>query len=96
MVLKRAEAMVLKPEAEVIEKPPAGASLLLACVAPAGRSECVLGSAQEEYRKVIVLLSPRRARWWYRVYVVKAASRMLPSALMRVLLLHKLIGLLGL
>jgi hypothetical protein len=81
---------------DVPDVPPAGASFLLACVASKGRAEEYLGDAETEYRRLIPQLGAVGARWWYRVYVVKIASRMLPSVLMRLLLVHKLFGLLGL
>jgi hypothetical protein len=56
----------------------------------------MLGDAESEYRRMIARLGVTGARWFYRLYVVKVVGRMLPSAVMRLLLLHRLIGLLGL
>ena len=75
--------------------PPSWSSFVLACVASKGRAEELLGDAHAEYRQMIETLGAEGARWWYRVYVAKLVGRMLPGAIMRVLLLHKLIGMLG-
>jgi hypothetical protein len=73
--------------------PPTWFMFLLACVAQKGRADELLGDAAGEYRKMIVLLGPRLAQWWYRVYVVKVVAVMLPGAVARMWVLHKLFGL---
>jgi hypothetical protein len=73
--------------------PPSGAVFLLACVARRGREDEVLGDAECQYLHMIARLSPRQARWWYRIYVLRVASAMLPGAFGRLLILHKLLGL---
>jgi hypothetical protein len=94
----RAEAHVIQAEPEqssLPSVPPSWSSFVLACVASKGRAEELLGDAHAEYRQMIETLGAERARWWYRVYVAKLVARMLPGAIMRVLLLHKVIGMLG-
>jgi hypothetical protein len=98
----QADAMILKAEAKV-ENPapsplaelPPWAPFLLACVAKPGREDEILGDAESVYRQMIARLGVTRARWYYGVYVLKLAGRMLPSVAMRILLIHKLIGHLG-
>ena len=94
----RAEAHVIQAEPEQLSLPsvpPSWSSFVLACLASKGRAEELLGDAHAEYRQMIETLGAGRARWWYRVYVAKLVGRMLPGAIMRVLLLHKVIGMLG-
>ena len=68
--------------------------LLLACVAQKGRVEELLGDVEEDYRKMIVRFGPRRARWWYRIYVVKdVIAPILPGVVARLWVLHKLFSL---
>jgi len=56
----------------------------------------MLSDAESEYRRMIARLGVTGTRWFDRLYVVKVVGRMLPSAVMRLLRLHRLIGLLGL
>lgn len=87
----------IKPEQpSSLADAPRWAPFLLACVAKSGREDEILGDAESVYRQMIPRLGLTRARWYYGVYVLKLAGRMLPSVIMRVMLLHKLIGLLGL
>jgi hypothetical protein len=74
--------------------PPDWFMLLLACVAQKGRVEELLGDVEEDYRTMIVRFGPRRARWWYRIYVVKdLIAPMLPGVVARLWVFHKLFGL---
>ena len=73
--------------------PPLGAVFLLACFVRPGREDELLGDAESQYRHMMARLGPRQARWWYRIYVLRVASAMLPGAVARVLILHKLLGL---
>jgi hypothetical protein len=76
-----------------ISAAPVGFVFLLACVARKGRAEELLGDAAGEYQKMVILLGPSRARWWYRVHVVKVIVPMLPGAVARLWVLHRLFGL---
>ena len=76
--------------------PPIGFAFLLSCLAKPGRADEVIGDAEEEYRKMVARLGPVWARWHYRVCVLRVSISMLPSMMARVVLLHKLLGLLGL
>jgi hypothetical protein len=71
--------------------PPSGCMFLLACVARPGRADELLGDAESEYNRMVIRMGHDRARWWYRIYVLKVAIRMLPSAAARLVLLHKLL-----
>jgi hypothetical protein len=77
-------------EMNAVEPPPNGFTFILACTARPNRADEVLGDAETEYRRMLVRLGPRLARWWYRIYVVRVMVWTLPGVLMRVGVLHKL------
>jgi hypothetical protein len=84
------------PRSDIKVGPPRGSTFLLACLTRRGRAEEVIGDAETEYRKMVDRLGLEGARWHYRKYVAEVVIEMLPGVLARVLLLHKLLGLLGL
>jgi hypothetical protein len=71
--------------------PPKGFAFLLACAAGPERAEEKLGDAETEYRRMIARFGVTRARWWYRVTTMKRVFEMLPSVLIRVWILYKLL-----
>jgi hypothetical protein len=81
--------------AEIVAPPPEEFTFLLACLARPGRAEELIGDAESEYHQMVLRLGVSRAQRWYSVHVMKMAGRMLPGAVMRLLLLHKLFGLFG-
>src|SRR5262249_7525745 len=66
-----------------IANPPTGFGFVLACAARPGRAEEVLGDAEHEFHQMARRFGVPLARWWYRIFVVKTAARMLPNGLMR-------------
>jgi hypothetical protein len=89
-VLVIEKAALIRALAERDHQIPKGFSFVLACLAKPNRADEVLGDAEAEYRGMITRLGVSRARWWFRVYVIKVALGMVPGVLMRLVVLHKL------
>jgi hypothetical protein len=92
----KATTLPSSPEAQVSfadhPDPPSGFTFLLACIAGC-RADEVIGDANEQYYKLVARMGIEKGRWWYRVYVVKTFAGRVPGLVMRIALLHKLLGL---